>query len=111
MTREQLSQLVTVEDMLQLKSGFLKEMDDFKMMLKQIRLDMEEAGAVKPAKLHLSPKEFADKLGVGYRTVHNWCNDGTILASQPNGFNCTWLIPVSELERMSVEKYTRYKPR
>lgn len=111
MTREQLSQVATVDDLLQLKLSIKEEIDLVTNYLKALRNDLEQAGNVKPEKLHFTPKEFAARLGIGARAVFNWCHNGTIRASQPNGHGCTWMIPVSELDRMVEEGYENRQAR
>ncbi len=100
MTREQLSQVATVEDLLNLRLEFFSAVDGVKQHLIGLRKDMLQAGMVAPEKLHYSPKEFAARVGVTVRTVNNWIHEGIIEASQPNGFRGAWLIPLSELERV-----------
>lgn len=101
MTREQLGQIVTVEDLLNLKLEIFSALDSNKQVMSSLRTELQQAGVVPPEKLHYSPKEFAAQVGITVRTVNNWIHDGIIEASQPNGFGGAWLIPLSEVKRIS----------
>ena len=109
MTREQLGQIVTVEDLLNLKLEIFTVLEGNKNILSSLRTELQDAGVVPPEKLHYSPKEFATKLGITVRTVNNWIHDGILEASQPNGFRGSWIIPVSELQRLSEGGYVNRK--
>ena len=101
MTREQLGQLTTVEDLLILKLEIFSALESNKHILSSLRRELQDAGVVPPEKLHYSPKELAAKLGVCARTIKNWIHQGIVEASQPNGLKGAWIIPASELTRLS----------
>jgi hypothetical protein len=103
MTREQLQQLPTVDDLLQLRMALCTEIDLLKKTIGQLRDEMASSGAVKPNRTFLTPKEFGGKVGVSERTVINWIMSGVLRGSQPHGAKTAWIIPASELDRMETE--------
>ncbi len=100
MTREQLGQISTVEDLMHLKLEVLTILDANRQALSSLRRELQQAGFVASEKRYYSPKEIAMKLGVTVRTINNWIHEGVIEAFKPNGFRGAWQIPASELPRL-----------
>ena len=103
MTREQLQQIPTVDDLMRLQSALITEIDLLKKSIGQMRDEMSASGIVKRKRVFLTPKEFGGKVGVCERTVINWLMAGVLRGSQPNGAHTAWIIPVSEFERLEAE--------
>ncbi len=103
MTREQLQQLCTVDDLLRVKAEISTEIEALSKSLVQLRNDLASAGVVKPKRTFMTPKEFGGRVGVCERTVINWLMAGVLRGSQPNGAHTAWIIPISEIERLERE--------
>jgi hypothetical protein len=83
MNKEDLNQLVTKQDLVDLKEEL------FGLLLTKIN----------PLKEFYTPKEFAYKIGVPYSTVIYKCKTGRLKSFQEFP-NCSWLIYASEIERI-----------
>jgi hypothetical protein len=103
MTREQLQMIPTVDDLLQVKLALASEIDGLKKSILLLREELATTGLVKAKRTFCTPKELAAKVGVSQRTVITWLTTGIIKGSQPNGFKSSWIIPMSECERIEAE--------
>jgi hypothetical protein len=103
MTREQLQQIPTVEDLRDLRLALFTEIEGIRKTLFQLRDEMATSGMVKPKRIFCTPKEFGAKVGVSDRTVVNWLITGVLRGSQPNGTGTAWIIPNTEYERLESE--------
>jgi excisionase family DNA binding protein len=76
-----------------------------------VRIDalQEEVQGLRKAKTgykkppFISPKQFADVIGVDKSTVIRWCKIGALRGTQPGGEGTLWLIPREEIERLYHE--------
>lgn len=94
-----IQELTSLQDLSAFEFRVTKKLERIESVLQQI-----EASLIRNLgqKEFLSPKEFAFHIGVSPRTVSRWCNDGTIRALQ-NGYKCSWVIPITELDRFKEE--------
>lgn len=88
MTKEELSQLVTVEDLQNFRKNLVA---DLEILLK-----------FKNRKEFYTPKEFGRETGMKYTTVIYRCKVGKLKARQ-DAPKCLWSIDSSELERYIQE--------
>lgn len=98
-TLQDLQQLATRGDLIQLRQEIAGMLSDFATQISQ----GEELTSFPGQKPFYSPKEFGALIGVSRQTVLRWSQDGTINALQKGGKGCLWLIPHSELERLQEE--------
>ncbi|WP_276978210.1 helix-turn-helix domain-containing protein [Flavobacterium filum] len=90
MRKEDLNQLVTIQDLTQFEVRIINH-------IKQIIMSKSN-----PSSGFLKAAEFAKKTGVSYPTIIRRCKNGKLKARQDEP-NCTWLIHSSELERYNME--------
>lgn len=102
MTKEQLLDLVSVEELLVTKQAVLQDLFQIRNQLMLLRNLLTEAGTIKPPREHFSPAAFAKKIGISPSQVAYWIELGIIKASQNGPFG-SWKIPVSEVERIISE--------
>jgi len=88
MTKEELNQLATVNDL----DGF------YHKIVEEIKRTVTENNM----KELYTPREFEAVTGMKYTTVINYCNTGKIKARQ-DGYRGTWLITRSEIDRFIIE--------
>lgn len=89
MTKEELNQLVTIEDLEKFGNKLILEI---KKMFAPHSIE----------KGFYTPKEFSHITGMKYSTVVYRCNTGMLKARQ-DGPNCSWSIDKSEAERFIQE--------
>ncbi|MEM6268324.1 MAG: helix-turn-helix domain-containing protein [Bacteroidota bacterium] len=99
MTLQDLQQIATKSDLLQLKAEIGEMLDELRTLVAVT----QASGPVPTKKPFYSPKEFGALIGVSRQTVMRWAQDGTIKAVQKGGKRCLWLVPHSELERLQEE--------
>ena len=88
MTREELNQLVTV--------------DDLNKFYEKIITELKSLISTNNMKEFYTPREFGEVTGMKYSTVINYCNTGKIKARQ-DGNGGTWQILRSEIDRFITE--------
>lgn len=90
MRKEDLNNIVTIEDLIKFKNELLS---DFRLMLSRDSY-----------KEFYTPKEFSDVTGLKYDTVLKRCREGTLPAHQPYK-NGSWLIPREEIDKIKEGAY------
>ncbi len=83
MTKEELNQVATVEDLEKLKDNIFNFLNNFFIEFTE--------------KEFYTPKEFSKVTGLKYTTVINYCNNGNIKARQ-EGKRGAWVIHQDELK-------------
>lgn len=107
MTRQDLQQLATVEDLNKIEFRLFKELKKISDSLNQIH-NGKKAQALGEIPF-LSPKQFADRVGVSKSTATSWCAKGIVRATQEEGKRCLWQIPASEVQRI-LDKANSIEP-
>lgn len=101
MTQAELTQLVTIDDLRLAERRLFKISQDIQQQI-SLLVTLSNDGKKKPQERQFySPKELAGLLGLSQMTINRWLQEGKIKGLQEGGYGCSWIIPVSELHRLT----------
>lgn len=100
-TANELNSLVTRQDLMEIFHKIEQRFDRVQEEFKATRRHFERTENVRENQPEfVSANEFARLVGRTGRTIRNWVELGLIKASQPQGKGTSWIIPLSELDKV-----------
>lgn len=93
--------LVTRSDLLEFERKINQQFELVKEEFKKTRSFVHTSEKARENKQeYLSVSDFAKIVGRSWQTVKNWILSGIIEGAQPEGKNCSWVIPIGEIEKV-----------